>query len=97
MFLLHPIKPTDFFENGKPVDMLALQPDVANVEDTIMPYIYLNNTMLLAKYFDKRENMKKQPGAYFHIGYPPMYFGYIFWKWHFHDLPVFTPFMARLL
>ena len=39
--------------------MLALQPDVANVEDTIMPYIYLNNTMLLAKYFDKRENMKK--------------------------------------
>ena len=41
----------DFFENGKPVDMLALQPDVANVEDTIMPYIYLNNTMLLAKYF----------------------------------------------
>ena len=63
MFLLHPIKPTDFFENGKPVDMLALQPDVANVEDTIMPYIYLNNTMLLAKYFDKRE-------------YPPMYFGY---------------------
>ena len=48
-----------FFENGKPVDMLALQPDVANVEDTIMPYIYLNNTMLLAKYFDKRENMKK--------------------------------------
>lgn len=61
MFLLHPIKPTDFFENGKPVDMLALQPDVANVEDTIMPYIYLNNTMLLAKYFDKRENMKKQP------------------------------------
>lgn len=51
MFLLHPIKPTDFFENGKPVDMLALQPDVANVEDTIMPYIYLNNTMLLAMYF----------------------------------------------
>ena len=21
----------------------------------------------------------------------------IFWKWHFHDLPVFTPFMDRLL
>ena len=74
MFLLHPIKPTDFFENGKPVDMLALQPDVANVEDTIMPYIYLNNTMLLAKYFDKRENMKKQPGAYFHIGMDHLWF-----------------------
>ena len=30
----------------------------------------------LAKYFDKWDNMKKQPGAYFHMGYPPMYFFY---------------------
>ena len=37
--------------------MLALQPDVANVDDPTMPYIYLNNTMLLAKYFDKRSNI----------------------------------------
>lgn len=56
--------------------MMALQPDVANADDEVMPYIYLNNAMLLAKYFDKRDNMKKQPGAYFHIGYPPMYFFY---------------------
>lgn len=56
--------------------MLALQPDVANADDQIMPYIYLNNAMVLAKYFDKRENMKKQPGAYFHPGYPLIYFGY---------------------
>ncbi len=76
IFLLKNVEPEDFFKNGKPVDMLALQPDVTNVEDTTMPYIYLNNAMLLAKYFDKRENMKKQPGAYFHIGYPPMYFFY---------------------
>ena len=75
-FLLKNVEPEDFFKNGKPVDMLALQPDVTNVEDTTMPYIYLNNAMLLAKYFNKRENMKKQPGAYFHIGYPPMYFFY---------------------
>ena len=65
IFLLQPIEPTDFFRDGKPVDMLALQPDVANVEDTVMPYIYLNNTMLLAKYFDKRENMKKAAGRLF--------------------------------
>ena len=76
MFILKNIAPTDFFRNGYPVDMLALQPDVANVDNEVMPYIYLNNTMLLAKYFDKRTNMKKQPGAYFHIGYPPMYFLY---------------------
>lgn len=76
MFLLKPITVRDFFRNGKPVDMLALQPDVANVQDPVMPYIYLNNVMLLAKYFDKRDNIKKQPGAYFHLGYPPMYFFY---------------------
>jgi len=76
VFLLRSVKPENFFKNGKPVDMLALQPDVANVDNQTMPYIYLNNTMLLAKYFDKRTNIKKQSGAYFHIGYPPMYFLY---------------------
>lgn len=76
IFLLKSIAVEDFFRNGRPVDMLALQPDVANVNDQVMPYIYLNNAMLLAKYFDKRDNIKKHPGAYFHIGYPPMYFFY---------------------
>lgn len=76
MFLLRPIKPEAFFRDGKPCDMLALQPDVANPYDTVMPYILLNNAMVLAKYFDKRENARKQPGAYFHPGYPPLYFGY---------------------
>lgn len=77
--------------------MLALQPDVANVEDTIMPYIYLNNTMLLAKYFDKRENMKSSQVPIFTSDILPCTLDIIFWKWHFHDLPVFTLFMARLL
>lgn len=76
MFLLKSTNREDFFKNGKPVDMLALQPDVANADDQTMPYIYLNNAMLLAKYFDKRDNIKNQPGAYFHIGYPLMYFMY---------------------
>ena len=76
MFLIDQVKEEDFFKNGRAVDMLALQPDVANIDDTVMPYIYLNNAMVLAKYFDKRDNIKKQPGAYFHIGYPPAYFLY---------------------
>lgn len=75
-FLMNAVKPTDFFVGEKPVDMLALQPDIANPKDATMPYIYLNNAMLLAKYFDKRTNMKQQPGAYFHFGYPLRYFGY---------------------
>lgn len=76
MFLMKPSKPEDFFVNGQPKDMLALQPVVANESDHVMPYIYLNNGMVLAKYFNKRENVRKQPGAYFHVGYPAMYFFY---------------------
>lgn len=76
MFLLRPVAPEDFFIKGKPKDMLALQPVVANRDDSVMPYIYLNNAMMLAGYFDKRDNMKRQPGAYFHPGYPPLYFLY---------------------
>mgnify|MGYP000721319614 CR=1 FL=1 len=50
--------------------------------------------MVLAKYFKKYENVKKQPGAYFHIGYPPMYFFYNFMEMAFRDLPVFIRFMV---
>ena len=76
MFLLRQVTHGQFFRDGKPLDMLALQPVVANREDAVMPYIYLNNAMVLARYFDKRENMKQQPGAYWHPGYPLLYFGY---------------------
>ena len=76
MFFLKAVKPEDFFVNGRPKDMLAFQPVVANEQDSVMPYIYLNNAMVLAKYFRKRENVKQHPGNYFHIGYPPLYFFY---------------------
>ena len=75
-FITNPVKQEDFFINGVPKDMLALQPVVANVDNPVMSYIYLNNSMLLAKHFDKRSNIKKQPGSYFHTGYPFMYFFY---------------------
>ena len=38
--------------------MLALQPVVANKDNEVMSHIYLNNAILLAKHFDKYENMK---------------------------------------
>lgn len=76
VFLLKAVRPEHFFKNGLPCDMLALQPVVTNAENPVMPYIYLNNAMVLAKYFKKRENMKKHPGNYFHVGYPLLYFGY---------------------
>lgn len=75
-FIINYVNQDDFFVNEMPRDMLALQPVVANVDNPVMPYIYLNNSMLLAKHFDKRSNIKKQLGNYFHIGYPFMYFFY---------------------
>lgn len=76
IFCVRPLKPEDFFVEGKPCDMLAFQPVVANPSNPIMSYLYLNNTLVLSKHFDKRENVKKQPGKYFKIGYPPLYFFY---------------------
>lgn len=76
LFLLKPIKPSYFFHNGKPCDMLALQPVVANPISPVMSHIFMNNSLLLSKYFRKRKNMRMQPGSYFHVGYPLLYFGY---------------------
>lgn len=76
VFLLNNVKPEMFFADGIPCDMLALQPVVANRDNPVMSYIYLNTSLILSKYFDKRENMKKHPGNYFHLGYPPKYFFY---------------------
>lgn len=76
MFCIAPLEEDVFFHNGLPRDMLAFQPIVANTGSPPMPYLFLNNTMLLARHFKKRENVKKQPGAYFKLGYPPLYFLY---------------------
>ncbi len=76
MFLTKSVKPEDFFCQGKPCDMLAFQPVVANPANPNMSHVYLNNSLVLSKYFEKRENVKKQSGNYFKIGYPPLYFFY---------------------
>ena len=76
MFLIRPVRTDNYFRNGKPCDMLAFQPVIANPENPVMSKTLLNDTLVLAKYFVKRENVKKQPGAYFHPGYPIKYFGY---------------------
>lgn len=75
-FITNRLQKKDFFIDGKPCDMLAFQPVVANPANPVMSNIYLNNTLILSKYFKKLENVKKQPGSYFKVGYPPLYFFY---------------------
>ena len=76
IFILDRLRQEDFFRNGRPCDMLAFQPVVANPRNPVMSHIFLNNTLVLAKYFEKRENVRQQPGNYFKVGYPPLYFFY---------------------
>ena len=76
VLFLRETKETDYFRDGKPVDMLALQPVVANADNELMYYIYLNNSIVLARHFDKRTTMKQFPKAYFCSSYPLMYLGY---------------------
>ncbi|MGN0361460.1 MAG: Stealth CR1 domain-containing protein [Bilifractor sp.] len=76
MLITAPIRKKDFFVQGMPRDMLALQPVVANPDNPTMSDIYLNNALVISRHFRKWENMRKQPGAYFHAGYPALYFGY---------------------
>ncbi|MBQ7161397.1 MAG: Stealth CR1 domain-containing protein [Clostridia bacterium] len=87
--MIGPVKPTDFFKDGKPVDMLALQPVVANPENPTMSHILLNDSMVICKYFDKRAQMKKNFGKFFKPGYPAMYFIYNLLEFAF---PLYTGF-----
>jgi hypothetical protein len=89
IFLLQPAKAEDFFRDGRPCDMLAFQPVVANPDNPVMSRIFMNNALVLSKHFDKRENVKIQPGNYFKIGYPPLYFFYNLLELAF---PLFTGF-----
>ncbi len=75
-FVIDTIKPEVFFQKEKPVDMLAFQPVVANPGNPVMSSIFMNNSLILCKHFDKRKMVKEHPGDYFHIGYPPLYFFY---------------------
>jgi len=76
VLIIRDVKQEDFFIEGKPCDMLAFQPVVANSTNPVMSHLYLNNSLTLCKYFDKRENVKQHPGNYFKLGYPPLYFFY---------------------
>lgn len=75
-FVTKDIKPDFFFKNGLPCDMLAFQPVVANESNPSMTYIFMNDSLALARHFKKYENIKMQPFKYYKIGYPFKYFIY---------------------
>lgn len=87
--ILKEVNPEDFFIDKMPCDMLALQPVVANPLNPIMSHILLNDSIVLSRHFTKRKNIMSQPGKYFKLGYPLMYFVYNMLELAF---PLFTGF-----
>lgn len=76
MFILKDVRPEDFFVRGKPKDMLAAQPVIANPTNPVMSHILLNDSLVISRHFEKREAMRRNPGRWWKPGYPPMYFIY---------------------
>lgn len=87
LFVVKSMSQEDFFKNGKPCDMVAFQPIIANPTNNVMSYLYLNDTLILANHFDKRKCVKNNPRLFFNLKYPIKYLVYNFLEMMF---PQFT-------
>lgn len=68
MFITKPMKPTDFFKDGKPCDAAIENPIVPSGND-IIDYILLNDMEIINKYFRKRQVVKRDFFKWFNIKY----------------------------
>lgn len=68
MFLLKPVKPTDFFYNGIPVDSAVLSP-VMPVWNEEIGKTLLNDMFLINKHFEKSRVIKSHRKVFFSLKY----------------------------
>lgn len=76
VLILNDVVPEDFFVEGRPRDMLAAQPVIANPQNPVMSHILLNDALVISRHFDKRSAMKNNIRGWWKPGYPPVYFIY---------------------
>ena len=69
MFLTAPVQPEDFFVSGKPVESALLDQAATATEGDCLPYMLLNNSTVLNRYFSKREVLKKNFWKFFNYKY----------------------------
>lgn len=69
MFLTAPVKPTDFFVNGVPVESALLDQAASGSPDDCLPYMLLNNSAVINKHFRKRQVLKENFGKFFSLKY----------------------------
>lgn len=59
MFLTKKVEPTDFFIDGKPVDMFMEYPVGCYGKNQVMSHIFVNNFNLIGKYFTRKQMLKE--------------------------------------
>ena len=68
VFIINPVKPTDFFRDGKPCDSAIMSPAI--MEDKYnMGCITLNNMAIINSYFDKSKVIKRNKRLWFNSKY----------------------------
>ena len=68
VFVINPVKPTDFFRDGRPCDSAIMSPAI--MEDKYnMGCITLNNMAIINSYFDKSRVLKKNKKLWFNPKY----------------------------
>ena len=70
VFLLGPVKKTDFFVNGKPKEVMAFQPARALADSPAYSQMMLNVALLIGKYFNKGDSIRRHWFKFFHPGFP---------------------------
>ena len=68
-FIIDYIKPTDYFKNNKPVDMMSLDPVRSPRKDNInningFHYVKMKNIDIVNKYFDFKESIRNNKSKY---------------------------------
>lgn len=65
-FVLMPMEPTDFFKNGLPIDIAAL--DVLQAYSS-RALVMANNTIIINNHFNKRDELRKHWNIWFKLSY----------------------------
>ncbi len=58
MFVLKPLKEEMFFKQGRPVYPAILHAPTSDDKSGVMPYVYLNNNLVINRHFDKNEMLQ---------------------------------------
>lgn len=69
VFLINKVKPTDFFVNGIPKDDYVENVLIPYGNGDYFPFIMMNNSEFINKYFNKRKVIKEKPFMYFNFKY----------------------------